>query len=126
MEAGVGGVITLGEGVYEVLALSFHPLRGEVCVAAASPCGCELIEADAVRGDVLVRTPLGRRVRHLGHQVVGSGDGGGRSAVLVLAYDGGDVEVWDTETRVLKDRMLPPKKDEVHSLEFSYIMRYTA
>jgi hypothetical protein len=113
MEVGVGNFITLGAGLYEVLALSFHPQRGEVCVATASPCGCELIEADAVSGDVLVRTPLGRRsVRHLQHQVVGSAEGGGGSTVLVLAYDGGDVEVWDTETRVLKDRMLPPKKDE--------------
>lgn len=111
MEVGVGGFIALGAEC-EVLALSFHPLRGQVCVAIASTSGCELVEADTATGDVLARMPLGRRVRHICHQLVGAGGGWGEPAVLILAYDGGDVEVWDSETRVLKDRMLPSKKDE--------------
>jgi len=112
MDADVGGVITLGVGAYEVLSLSFHPLRSEVCVVEAGAGGCELIEADAISGDILVRTPLVRRVRHVWHQLVGASKGRGGSCVLVLAYEGGDVEVWDSEIRVLKDRMPPTKKDE--------------
>ena len=106
MQVAVGGVVGLG-AAGELLALSFHPGRDELCVAAAGAHGHELIEADAITGQVLVRTPLARRVRHLWHQL-----SGGSAAVLILAYDGGDLEVWDSETRVQKDRMLPSKKDE--------------
>ncbi len=105
MQVAVGGVVGLGAS--EVLALSFHPGRDELCLAVAGVHGYELIEADAITGHVLARTPLMRRLRHLWHQLSGTD-----AAVLILAYDCGDIEVWDSETRVQKDRMLPTKKDE--------------
>lgn len=105
MQVAVGGVVGLGAS--EVLALSFHPGRDELVMAAAGAHGYELIEADAITGHVLARTPLMRRLRHLWHQLSGTD-----AAVLILAYDCGDIEVWDSETRVQKDRMLPTKKDE--------------
>ncbi len=104
MQVAVGGVVGLGAS--EVLALSFHPGRDEL-VAAAGAHGYELIEADAITRHVLARTPLMRRLRHLWHQLSGTD-----AAVLILAYDCGDIEVWDSEPRVQKDRMLPTKKDE--------------
>jgi hypothetical protein len=105
MQVAVGGVVGLGAS--EVLAMSFHPCRDELCLAVAGAHGYELIEADAISGHVIARTPLMRRLRHLWHQLSGTD-----AAVLILAYDGGDIEVWDSETRVQKDRMLPSKKDE--------------
>ena len=94
-------------------------LRPQICLVTAGPdAGYELIEADAVSGDILVRTPVGRRAQHLRHQLVGAGLPG-EHTILISAYDTGEVEVWDSETRVLKHKILPSKKDEgkaVHAL----------
>ena len=117
MEVQAGSVLALGSGSatapYQVSAVSFHPVRAEVSVAAAGLRGCELVEACAHSGEILARTRLERRVQHLRHQHVGTG-GGRRSALtlLVLAYDDGNVEVWDAETRAVKARLTPPKKEE--------------
>ena len=98
MEVEAGSALALGSdsaaAPCEVSAVSFHPVRAEVSVAAAGLRGCELVEACALSGEILVRTRLERRVQHLRHQHVGTG-GGRRSALtlLVLAYDDGNVEV---------------------------------
>ena len=85
MQVAVGGVVGLGAS--EVLAMSFHPCRDELCLAVAGAHGYELIEADAISGHVIARTPLMRRLRHLWHQLSGTD-----AAVLILAYDCGDIE----------------------------------
>jgi len=102
----IGGLFELGY-TCDVVAFSFHPIRSEVCMATAGAQGYELVEADIATGQVFARTPLRRCVRHLCHQLIGT-----NSCLLLLAYDAGDIEVWDGVTRVLKDRMLPSKKDE--------------
>jgi hypothetical protein len=113
MDVRFGGEIVFGHEPFEVLAISLHPLRATVFVAACSAGGCELIEADCVHGDILARTPLSRRVRHLRHQVVKADEGRATDGtMLILAYEDGDVEVWDAHRQVLQDRLLPSKKDE--------------
>ena len=51
-------------------------------------------------------------MQHLRHQHVGTGGGRQVLSLLVLAYDDGNVEVWDAETRAVKARLTPPKKED--------------
>ena len=62
--------------------------------------------------------PAERRAQLLRHVLVGTGTAS-EHTFLISAWDTGEIEVWDGETRVLKSRMLPSKKDEgkaVHAL----------
>jgi hypothetical protein len=76
-------------GPAEVSALCFHPSLPLVTLAATGAQGSEVIQADALSGEVLLRVRTRRYVRILRHFDNGVDD----SAVLVVAFSSGEIEV---------------------------------
>lgn len=105
MEPFVTGLLPFS-GPAEVTALSLHPRKPLVTVATASPSGFEVVEADAVSGDVFVRVNVGRRVRLLKH--LDKRD----DCYILIAFEKGDIELWDCETMAVKDRIVASKKED--------------
>jgi len=79
-------------GPAEVSALCFHPSLPLVTLAATGAQGSEVIQADALSGEVLLRVRTRRYVRILRHFDLGE------SAVLVVAFSSGDIEVPPTHS----------------------------
>ncbi|KAJ1487111.1 hypothetical protein T484DRAFT_1745253 [Baffinella frigidus] len=103
------GAADLGQpgGPAEVSALCFHPSLPLVTLAATGPQGSEVMQADALSGEVLLRVRTRRHVRILRHFDLGDVD----SAVLVVAFSSGDIEVWDCDTLALREKFAPSRKE---------------
>jgi hypothetical protein len=112
------------DGPREVLAACVHPTRSEVWLATMGFGGLHtLVEADAVSGSVMSRLELKRRVRLLARfdtPTALGGDGG----FLAIAYEKGDIEVWECTNLELKVRHSPNKKDDGKTVECWSVMMH--
>jgi len=92
-------------GPAEVSALCFHPSLPLITLAATRGQGTEVLQADVLSGEVLLRMRTRRQVSILRHLELG-----GDSVLLVVAFGQGDIEVWDCETMELRERFAPSKR----------------
>jgi hypothetical protein len=107
MEVTVKCDCALDDGSGHVGAACFHPRKGSVVIS----CGDQLFEIDALSGAHLWSAPYGRNL--LGDvRLISFIDSKSGALNLVVAFQRGDIQVWDSETLQIRDHIAPSRKDE--------------